>query len=192
MKTYKVIISMAAFLVGVVGMQPAAQAMLTGITAGANYATEMDPVSFYLYDLDGNDRATLSADTISASAAAKQPSLHYSLDGTKFDAFSSHATIEFGGEDFVPIFFRLAPTNGGHEVDAGRVTFQNYDLTNSNAIGHDLFQALYIEWDRSPFTITISSADDPSSPSVPIPASVILLFTGLAGLIGFRRRLTNR
>lgn len=192
MKSCKVIILMAAFWVGVAGMQPAAHAMLTGFSAGANYVTDMKPVSFYLYDLDGNDKATLSADTISAGAADNRPSLEYSLDGIKFDALNSHAAIEFGGDDFMQIFFRLAPTNGGHDVDAGRVTFQNYDLTNSNTAGHDLFQALYVEWDWSPFTITISSADDPSSPSVPIPASVLLLFTGLAGLIGFRRRLSNR
>lgn len=77
-----------------------------------------------------------------------------------------------------------------HLFSAGDVTFQIYDEADSNEAGLDLFQALYVVWDLNPYsTVAFCSANDPATPNAPIPASALMLFTGLIGIIGFRRRV---
>ena len=189
MKTYKFIfIAMTAFLVGVLGMQPAAQASLAEISNGDNYTTHMDDVSFYLFDFDNDGHATLNANTISVDTAA----LEYSLDGNIFNSFTDPVSIDFGGSEAQQFFLRLLPSGYESYLDSGNVTFMNYNEAKSQVAGHELFQALYVQWDSSPFAITMAVGDDPVTSSAPIPASALLLFTGLMGLVGFRRRMMNR
>lgn len=214
MKIYNVLIIMVVFLLSIMGLQPAAQAALCRgsvhhhghngrglahvndtIAKGGNKTISMDAVNFYLYDLDGSKNATISADTLTFPPQINGGTtpLEYNVNGTGWNDFTGPLSLEYGNAEMMQISFRLDPdSNNDQFVYAGNVTFQNYDAANSEAAGRDLFQALYVQWYRNPFTLTISSADDPVSSSVPIPASALLLFTGLAGLIGFRRRMINR
>jgi hypothetical protein len=210
MKTNNAIFVMMVFLLSVMGMQPAAQAALcTGtmhnygrgyshahdtMVNGGNNTISMDAVSFHLYDLDGCKNATISSDTLTfpSQSDAYAPSVEYNVNNTGWNVFTGPLSIDYGNADSMQISFRLDPYSNNNEfIYAGSVAFQNYDAVNSEAAGRDLFQALYVQRCKNPI-ITISSADDPVSSSVPIPASALLLFTGLAGLIGFRRRMINR
>jgi hypothetical protein len=75
---------------------------------------------------------------------------------------------------------------------ASSLKYSINDGDNSNEAGPDLFQALYVVWDLNPYsTVTFCSANDPVTPNAPIPASALMLFTGLIGIIGFRRRVCD-
>jgi hypothetical protein len=173
-------------------MQPVAQAALA-LSNGASLTFDsMDPVSFYLYDLDGNGSATLSAGTVSVGGNPV-PDLEYSTDGTYFSTLTTSTTVNYAeGANLAQVFFRLNPTNGNaSSTEKGDVTFQNYNIVESAAENLDLFHALYVDWDSGQFTVTFTSSDDRFSP-VPIPASALLLVSGLIGLVGFRRQMKNR
>jgi hypothetical protein len=155
----------------------------------------MDPVSFYLYDLDNSHDAILSADTLSffpPAIGSPQAALEYNINNGDWESFSGPLSIEYGDADYVQIALRLQPIddrNDNQFLTGGDIIFQNYDEANSKA-GLDLFQALFVVWDMNHHpTVTFSSANDPVTPHAPIPASALLLFTGLIGIIGFRRRL---
>lgn len=193
MKSCKVFIVIAAFLLNFMGMPLAAQAMLTGSANGGSFTTYIDPVSYHLCDMNGTDQATPGADAISFISAASQPVMECSKDGTAFGAFDTPAAINFGGTDMDRISFCIVPDNDEQALDAGYVPFRNYGLTSSTALADDLFQVLYYQCVGGGSTsTTINSADDLANPGAPIPASALMLFTGLIGLIGFRRRLMNR
>lgn len=185
MKICKLFIVLTAFLLGVMGMQPVAQAALSN---GGYTTAYMDPVSLYLFDLNGDGQAMLSANTISVGPALA-PTLKYSVNGSKFSDFDTSALINFNGSKVAQISLLVSPNDSMHSIASGDVTFQNYDAANGAATGHDLFHALYVQWDNSPLAVTFASTDERFSSSAPIPASVLLLFTGLVGVVGFRRRM---
>jgi hypothetical protein len=147
----------------------------------------------YLCDMVPTGQATACNKNISSSCAPIGPSMKYTPFGSAHGSFGRPATINFSEPEIAQIYLRMVPNYYAHEVDAGDITFQNYDLTHSTAVGNDLFQDLYIHWVVGlPSSITISQTEDLSSSNAPVPASALLLFTGLIGLIGFRRRMMNR
>jgi hypothetical protein len=149
--------------------------------------------------LDGSGDATLNADTLTFALQpnGSAPSLEYNINGTGWSDFTGPLSFDYedyGNADMAQIAFRLDPNiNNSPLVTGGNVTFQTYDLDNSNVVGEDLFQALFVTWGAyNPSSITYCSASDPVGPHAPIPASALLLFSGLIGLIGFRRRMNHR
>jgi hypothetical protein len=190
MKTNKIIIVITAFICVALGTMPVAQAALS---SGENLTVSaMDPVGFYLYDLNGDDTATLNASTFSVGQNPDY-NLEFSTDGTSYSVLNTYTTISYGsGSELAQVYFRLVPINGNASpIKTGDVTFQNHNFGESNAAGLDLYHAFSVGWDSGQFTVTFSSSDDRFSP-VPIPASVLLLGTGLIGLIGFRRQMKKR
>jgi hypothetical protein len=211
MKISNTIFAMMAFLLSVMGLQPVAQAALCRGTMhhhgpgyshahdnkinSENNTFSMNADSFYHYDPDVSRNATISSDTLTfpPQSDAYTPSVMGNVNNTGWHGFTGPLSLDYGNAESMQISFSLDPYSSNNEfVYAGSVAFQNNDAANLEAAGRDLFQALYAQCYRGPFSITISSSDDPVSSSVPIPASALLLFTGLAGLIGFRRRMINR
>jgi hypothetical protein len=198
MKTNKSLIIIGVSLIVALGVLSNAQEAHSSISNGGNYTTSMDPVSFYLYDLDNSHDAVLSADTLSffTPANGSPPVLEYNINGSGWEGFSGPLSIPYGKADSVQISLRLYPMDDRYDnqsLTAGDITFQNYDAAKSDEVGLDLFQALYVVWDMNTHsTVTFGSANDPVTPNAPIPASALLLFTGLIGIIGFRRQLNNR
>lgn len=193
MKTFKVYIIMVTYLLGVATMLPAAHAMLSSLPDGGGYTNSIDPFNMYLCDMDPTGEATACNKNISSHFGPTAPSMKYNPFGSARGSFGGPATIYFSEPEIAQFFLRMDPNYFAHEVDADDITFQDYDLTHSTAVGHDLFQNLYIHGVVGhPTSITISQTEDLSSSNAPVPASALLLFTGLIGLIGFRRRMMNR
>jgi hypothetical protein len=194
MKSSRLFVIFAAMVVVVVGMVPAAQAALSGLGDGQDLTVVQDPVHFWLFDVDGNPshNVTLSANTLSVSSSSITLQYSYTGAANDFSDFDSPITVDTGSDNVQQIFFRL-DIPGPNYATGGDVTFQNYDLNTSENMGIDLFNNLYLVWDTGNFTITITSASGNGRFSnVPIPASALLLFTGLIGLIGFRRRFSGK
>jgi hypothetical protein len=197
MKIHKAFITMVTFMLVAVGILPSAQAALSGIANGWNYTTSMDPVGIHLYDLNSSHDAILNANTISFPKPSIRlaPTLEYSINDGDWEDFSGPLSIHYDQCDPVQISLRFHPRGNynSHQLfSADDVTLQTYDKTKSNEAGLDLFQALYVVWDINNYSaVTFFSANDPVSPNAPIPASALLLFTGLIGIIGFRRRMNN-
>ena len=197
MKSRKTLKIVVALLLVATGVAPAAQAALTGISNGGIKSTTTDQVNFYLYDLDKSRNATLSADTLSFLLPPNRPapSLEYRINNSGWEGFNGPLSIDYGNTDLVKISFRLDPNENNDNIRSfptGDVTFQGYDAANSNDAGLELFHALYVVWDfHHHAAVTFSSSDDPVTPNAPIPATALLLFTGLIGIIGFRRRVNN-
>lgn len=193
MKTFKVYIIMVTCLLSVSTMQPAAHAMLTSLPDGGGYTNSIDHFNKYLCDMDPTGEATAFNKNISSHFGPIVPSIKYKPMGSARGSFGEPASINFPETEIARFFLRMVPDYFGHEVDAGDITFQDFDLTHSTAVGHDLFQGFYIHWVMGlPTSITISQTEDLPSSNAPVPASALLLFTGLIGLIGFRRRMMIR
>lgn len=162
---------------------------------GRNEPIDMDPVSFYIYDLDNNGETTIDTKPFVHQSKCVNcgPSVEYNINGSSWNVLSGPLNIDFEGADVLQISLRLDPNTcfGDQYIYGGAVTFMNSSETN----GSDLYQNLYVRWNsKYPLlpTMISSSASDAVSSNVPIPASALLLFSGLAGLIGFRRRIINR
>lgn len=185
MKNYKVFIFVAVFLSAAIGMQSAAHASLCLPENGENFTSDLNPVSLLLFDLDHSGQATLSTSTVSFSGS----SLEYSTDGSTWNTFNAPATIDFGDSNTAQILLRL---NSGSNFDQdGQITYLNYDAAASTSNAMDLYHSFFVMWDTEPVDITIGSTDDRFA-ATPIPASALLLFTGLIGLVSFRRRMADR
>jgi hypothetical protein len=193
MKTLKVYIIMVTCLLSVATKQPAAHAMLTSLPDGGGFSNSITPFNKYLCNMDPTGEATACNKNISSHFGPIEPSMKYNPMGSARSSFGELATINFPETEIARFFLRMVPDYYAYEVDAGDITFQDCDLTHSTAVGHDLFQGFYIHWVMGlPTSITISQTEDLPSSNAPVPASALLLFTGLIGLIGFRRRMMNR
>lgn len=196
MKTFKVSIIMVTFLLGLATMQSVAYAMLTSLPDDGSYSNSIDPFNMYLCDMDPTGQATACNKNISSSSAPIGTSMKfkkYNPFGSAHGSLGRPATINFSEPEIAQIYLGMVPNYYAHEINAGDITFQNYDLTHSTAVGNDLFRDLYIHWVVGlPSSITISQTEDLSSCNAPVPASALLLFTGLIGIIGFRRRMMNQ
>ena len=194
MRVSKVLIVLAAFLLGIAGMQPAAWAMLTGIADGGSRMTAVVPVGIYLYDPNGFDQAAPNDDTNPFRMRTCLSALEYSADSIVFRASDTPVSIDSGISDSSQIFSRMVPDDW-HQIDpayADDVTYREYDLINSPAACDDPFRIPFDLWvSVEPTFIAIGPTEDMVKSSTPVPASALMLITGLVGLIGFRRRMMN-
>lgn len=193
MKTFKVSIVMVAFLLVVTAMQPVAHAMVTSMPHGGSYTGCLESFNSCLCDMGPSDAANTGIDIFSLSSAPVIPVMESVPDRPARHSFDAQATIIFSNSEIARIFLRMIPNYCSLEIGADDITFPNSDLTHSITIGRDLFQSLHTHFvDGQPTSITISSTEDLDGSNTPVPASALLLFTGLIGLIGFRRRMMNR
>ena len=138
----------------------------------------MDPVNFWLFDLDSNPatEVTLSVTSFSGSPGT----LWYSYDNAAWSAFQS-------GNAYTPgqIFLKF------NDDTDGDVTFQGGISTTSGDI--DLYSGISILWSYGTnWAVSLGSSGTGGIAQTPIPASAFLLLTGIVGLIGFRRHTSKR
>jgi hypothetical protein len=193
MRFSKVFVFLAAILLSVLGIQTAARAMLTGTANGGSPVTSPDPAGFYLNDLKGFDQAAPGNVTTSSRLMTRLSTIEYSAESSVFHTADTPASINSGDTDISSFFSRRVLNNSWDLIDAEDVIFHNYDLANWPAGGGDPFRIFFAQWIAvEPAFIALGATEDMVKPSTPVPASALMLITGLVGLIGFRRRMMNR
>ena len=140
---------------------------------------EMDPVYFYAVDSLSDSDATVKMDiTIFGNAPG---TLQWSYDNSNWTNVTGSFNVDAhhdGGKQI--LYLRLNnPT-----ITAGDVSYSGY-------IAPNLYRTVSVDWSvKSDYKVTIKSANEPDGVSpVPLPASALLLGSGLLGLaLVYRRR----
>ena len=166
--------------------------MVTSMPHGGNYRG-LDSFNSYFRDMSPSGAAYADIDIFSLGSTPVIPVVESAPDGPARGFADTRAAIIFSSSEIARIFLHMVPNHFAQENDAGDITFPKYDLTHSITVGHYLFQSLHANWvDGQSTSIPLNSTEDPDSSITPVPASALLLFTGLIGLFGFRRRMMNR
>jgi hypothetical protein len=166
MKKINVALVLIAAIVAVAGMQATAHAAL---------------ITFLVHDVNGDESAIIEADTFGTNKT-----LEYSTDNANWDAFSGTGPI------VTKSFF--TPANGSQQVwlrlSQGNSTDTDGTMSFLGSNDSGLYSSVIVQWTSGgggQFTFAAPNNGDLIS-AVPIPASALLLFSGLIGLVGFHRR----
>ena len=172
--------------------------MATGAVAAPSSTytlSSVETVNFYLVDWGGFDNSVTLTATMDGGASKD---LQYSLDNhtwVEFSAVYSKAIDETYYTATVPsinaathtqlVYLRLLT-----EQSAQSMTFQSYSENSENKTSPanlDLYTGLIVNFNGTDVVFATNAGNDKFA-AVPIPAAVWLFGTGLAGLVGLRRR----
>jgi hypothetical protein len=85
----------------------------------------------------------------------------------------------------------LRLTQDGDVIDAdGDLTFTSYERTfqREGASDLDLYDSLIVNWGTGHLSFMVAQNSVESFAPTPLPATMLLLGVGIAGLVGFQRR----
>ncbi len=160
--------------------------MLGGIGTAAHasyFQDDLDPVCFFVVDdpLGGNDTVTLEYFGNNVS----DWNLEYRYGSVGWTSLASSGQVAIPASDRTIVYYRLVNSSSGEDTKA--------DLVFSGADDGDLWNSVAIYWGdvvgdySSRFQVLVAGDDDNVAP-VPIPQAVLLLGSGVFGLLVFGRR----
>jgi hypothetical protein len=160
--------------------------VLFGMIGGASAAI-VSPVQIYAVDTDGDGSVGLS--NINFQLANSQI-LQMCYDGTcyQLDDTVSHVTVNnFDANNLQLVGFQIVNTSGAVIRDSATLEFIGAPIVYN---GIDVYSGVAINWEQgTSATLTIADIGSGGVAAAPIPASVLLLGSGVIGLIAFRRRI---
>jgi len=168
-------------------------AMVTGIGTVAQASliqNNLSPVRFFVVDDNSDPNPGVGDDSVTLTITGNLPTdwhLQYSPDGTSssWTAPGSSLTIATGTDDWELAYFSI--TDGSNTVNIADLEFVSPE--------GDLWNSVLVFWDGykdyGSFEFMVADNDD-NIAQVPIPASALLLGSGIVGLIAFGQRMRKR
>ena len=167
----------------IIGMFTCAQAATVG--PDPFYQGVLDPVCFWVVD-DSND-SSVTATGISFLLPTGY-ALQYYSDVTDWTNFGTSVIFNTGSDPYELVRLRLYNSTTYATDTSGDLTFLGYEVPD-DGYGLGWYTSITIDWDgtNNVQLSFVSSAGNDNVAPVPIPASVLLLGSGILGLIAIGR-----
>jgi hypothetical protein len=160
--------------------------VLFGMIGSASAARVSPPAQLYVVDTDEIGSVGLLNFNFQLDDS-RILEMYYDGSWHQLDRIINHDTLTiFDSNHLQPVGFQIVDSSNDVICDNARLGFIG-NAINYNGI--DVYPGVGIYWPGEGLAVSIANISNGGFAAVPIPASVLLLGSGIIGLVAFRKRI---